>query len=89
MIKIIKVKAILSSLLLITFIIVFFTGLGLYFAPSGRIAKTISWSFIGFDKWQLEKLHTISGFIMSGLVMIHFFINSKLFFNEIKTLFKK
>jgi len=86
--NIIKFRAILSSLILIIFIIVLFTGIGLYFSPSGRIAKEISWNFLGFGKWQLENLHTLSGFIMSVLVIIHLFINSKMFFNEIKRLFK-
>ncbi len=86
---IIKIRAILSSLLLITFIIVLFTGIGLYFSPSGKAAREINWSFLGFDKWQLENLHTLSGFIMSALIIIHLLINYKLFLNEIKTLFKR
>ena len=87
--KIIKIRAILSSLLLISFIIVLFTGIGLYFAPSGRIAKELSWSFMGIDKWRLERLHTVFGFIMSGLVIVHLGVNYRLFISEIKTLFRK
>ncbi len=87
--NIIKIRAILSLVLLIAFLFVLFTGVGLYFSPSERIARELNWSFLGFNKWQLEKLHTLSGFIMSGLVMIHFFLNYKLFLSEIKTLFKK
>jgi hypothetical protein len=73
--NIIKIRAIISSLLLVTFIIVLFTGIGLYFSPSGRIAKEINWNFLGFTKWQLENLHTVSGFIMSALIIIHLLIN--------------
>jgi len=87
--NIIKIRAILSSLLLITFIIVLFTGIGLYFSPSGKIAKEISWTFLGFNKWQLENLHTRSGFFMSALIIIHLFINYKMFLGELKVLFKK
>jgi len=87
--NIIKIRAILSSLLLITFIIVLFTGIGLYFSPSGRIAREIGWTFLGFNKEKLENLHTLSGFIMSALVMIHLFVNYKMFLSEIKTLFKR
>ena len=82
--NIIKTKAILSSLLLITFIIVTFTGTGLYFSPSGQIAKNTSWSFFGFDEWQLENIHTRIGFIMVALIIIHLFLNYKIFLNEIK-----
>ncbi|MEA3344116.1 MAG: DUF4405 domain-containing protein [Patescibacteria group bacterium] len=87
--NIIKIRAILSSLLLITFVVVFFTGIGLYSSPSGKIAKEVNWDFFGFDKWQLENIHTLFGFIVSVLIIIHLFINYKLFLNEIKILFKK
>jgi len=87
--NIIKIRAILSSLILITFIIVLLTGIGLYLSPSGRATKEISWDFFGFDKWQLENMHTLFGFIMSALVIIHLIINYKMFLNEIKILFKK
>jgi len=87
--NIIRIKAILSLLLLIIFIIVLFTGIGLYFSPSGRIAKEISWNFLGFDKWKLENLHTLSGFIMSALVIIHLLINYKMFLGEVKFLFRR
>jgi len=76
--NIIRIKAILSLLLLIIFIIVLFTGIGLYFSPSGRIAKEISWNFLGFD-----------GFIMSALVIIHLLINYKMFLGEVKFLFRR
>ena len=87
--SIVKIRAVLSSLLLIIFIIVTFTGVGLHFSPSGKIAKEINWSFFGLDKWQLEHMHTLFGFIMSALIIIHLFINRKLFLSEIKTLLKR
>jgi cytochrome b subunit of formate dehydrogenase len=86
--NIIKIRAILSSLLLITFFIVFLTGMALCFSPSGKIAKTTNWSVFDFDKWQLESIHTFFGIIMSVLVIIHLIINYRLFLNEIKALFK-
>jgi len=86
--KIIKVRVILSSLLLITFIVVLFTGIGLYFSPSGMIAKEVSWNFLGLDKWQLENLHTVFGFAMAVLVITHLLVNYKMFLNEIKVVLK-
>ncbi len=84
--NIIKIRAILSSLLVISFIVVFLTGVGLHFSSSGRVAKEITLVFLGFNKWQLEKIHTLSGFIMSALVITHFLINKKMFLSEIKSL---
>ena len=83
------VRGVISLLLLAAFIVVFFTGLGLAFAPIGKIAKETGWTFLGFPKFKLEKLHNISGFTMSGLVAIHFALNYKLLVAEIKMLFKK
>ncbi|MCD6109214.1 DUF4405 domain-containing protein [bacterium] len=85
----IKIRAILSSLLFITFAIVLFTGIGLYISPSGKIAGEAGWNFFGFGKLQLENLHTLFGFVMSALVIVHLLMNYKMFLGEIKMLFKK
>jgi cytochrome b subunit of formate dehydrogenase len=86
--NILKIRGIFSLLLIVSFFVVFFSGLGLYFAPIGKIARETNWNFFGFDKPSLEKIHTLFGFIMSGLVIIHLFLNYKLLFTELKTLFK-
>ncbi len=85
--NIVKIRGILSSLLLIISIIAIFTGIGLYFAPSGRIARGTGWSFFGFNLSKLEMLHTVTGFIMAVLIVIHFIINYKMFKNEMKQVF--
>ena len=86
--NIVKIRGILSTVLLIDFIIVIFTGIGLYFAPSGRIANETGWSFLGFNLLKLERLHTVSGFTMAVLVGVHFIINYKIFKNELKQVFR-
>ena len=86
--NIIKVRAIVSSSLIISFIIESLTGIGLHLAPSGRIVNETNWHFLMWSKKQLEMLHTVVGFIMLALVIIHFIINYKMFLNEIKKLFK-
>ncbi len=85
----IKLRGITSLLLMTSFIIESITGIGLYLAPSGRIANTTNWTFIGINKFKLENLHTIWGFIMIGLITLHLILNYKLFINEIKILIKK
>ncbi len=87
--KTIKVKAIVSFLLLVAFIVTTFTGTGLYFAPSGKIVAEDTWSFFGFNKLQLINLHIRLGFIMSGIIIVHLFMNYKIFLTEIKVLFGK
>ncbi len=87
MYKIIRFRAITSSLLIISFVITTITGIGLYLAPNGYLAKIQNWTFLGLDKRHLENLHTNFGFIMTFLVILHFIINAKMFKTEIKNLF--
>jgi len=56
MVKIIKVKAIVSILLFITFLVTLFSGIGLMISPRGKVANMTNWIFLGLDKWQLLKV---------------------------------
>jgi hypothetical protein len=83
-----KFKAIISSLLLIAFLIVVVTGVGLWLATSGRIARLENWTFLGLlDRHRLETMHTRFGFGMVGIILIHLALNFKMFISELKVLF--
>jgi hypothetical protein len=83
-----KFKAIISSLLLITFVVVAITGVGLWLVPKGPATNLADWKFLGiFGKHQLERLHTIGGFLMIVLIIVHLFSNWKIFMGELKVLF--
>ena len=87
--KIIKIKAILSSLLFVSFVVVTLTGIGLYFPSQGKLINGNAFFLSGVNNLQLKKIHTLIGFAMSGLITVHLFINYKIFLAEIKALFKK
>ncbi len=87
-INIIKVRAVLTTLLIVVTLIVIFTGIGLHLAPIGRIAKATGWAFFGLGKESLEKLHTVTGFLMAFLILIHFSINFELYKSEMRQLLK-
>ncbi len=80
-----KPRAVISSLLLLAFVVVFISGIGLMKAPSGRIARETNWEFLGFDKTRLEQLHTLLGNFDGLLVAVHFIIY-KMCSAEIKSL---
>lgn len=84
----IKIKGIISTLIFILFIPVGFSGIGLYFAPSGRQARVSGWSFLGFSRVQLETLHDIPGIILTALFVVHMLLNYRIYVNEIKCLIK-
>ncbi|MCD6576087.1 MAG: DUF4405 domain-containing protein [Nanoarchaeota archaeon] len=84
----IKLRGITSTALIVVFALVVFTGIGMYFAPSGRVAYEAGWTFFGIQKFQLENLHTITGFLMAVIVGIHLLLNYKMYAGEVKMLFK-
>ncbi|WP_293169647.1 DUF4405 domain-containing protein [Oceanithermus sp.] len=51
------------------------SGLVLYVAPSGRVAKTVEWRFLWLDKDQWEALHTMTGFAFLALFYYHVVYN--------------
>ncbi|MFA4641254.1 DUF4405 domain-containing protein [Pyrococcus kukulkanii] len=65
------IRGIIDLLLTITFIIIAISGVALYLAPSGRIAESIGWTFLGLSKDSWETIHTYLGFVMIGLVGLH------------------
>ncbi len=87
--NLVKIRGILSSTLIIVFVVVFISGLGLFFAPSGRVANEVGWNFLGLSRAKLENMHNLWGFVMSGLVVVHLLLNYKLLLSEIRSLFKR
>ena len=85
--KKIKIKAIVSILLLISFFIVSVSGIGLIIANKFAMGVP-DWKFLGiFSKVQLVTMHIRFGIFMIFLVFVHFISNYKLFVNELKVLF--
>jgi len=85
----VKLRGITSLLLLGIIIIQFFTGIGLYLAPSGHISNETGWTFFSLTKDKLEKLHTVVGFLMGAVVILHITLNWKMLKNELKILFRR
>lgn len=84
----IKIKGIISTLIFFLFVPVGFSGIGLYFAPSGRQARISSWTFLGFSRTQLKTLHDVPGMILIVLFVTHMLLNYRIYYNEIKCLVK-
>ena len=81
-------RGVVDLLLLIVFVGIAVTGIGLYLAPSGRIAGSIGWTFLGMDKEALTNVHTYLGFIMIGLVGVHLAVGFRSMFVMLKSAFK-
>jgi len=79
----VKLKAILSTFIFLLFVPVGFSGVGLYFAPSGRETRLTNWNFLGFSKDALLKMHNLPGVILVVLLAVHFLLNLRIYKNEI------
>jgi cytochrome b subunit of formate dehydrogenase len=76
-----KIKAVLSALLVICFILVMVTGLMTYFGKTGLI--------LGIPRGYIHSVHTWSGFVMGAAVILHFILNVRIFKGEWRGFFKK
>ncbi|MBO8161002.1 MAG: DUF4405 domain-containing protein [Thermosipho sp. (in: Bacteria)] len=76
---IMKLKGFISLLLLISFVIVGISGIVLQRFTVSNVKPAPVWI----------KMHNLSGYIMIGLVILHFILNHKLFIEELKQLFGK
>ena len=81
--NIIKTRAVVSSILLILFLIVSITGIGLWLSPSK--AGETNWTFFTLNREKLANLHTISGFGMVFVIFVHLLLNYKMYLNEVKS----
>ena len=83
--EIIKVRVVISSILILLFLFSFISGIGLMKAPSGRLARESDWTFLGIDRYSLERFHTITSILFSACVVVHFILNYKVFLAELKS----
>ena len=79
------IKAITDTLLLIGLTVMGITGIGLYLAPAGRIARETNWTFLGLDRHTLGDVHTYFGLVMLGVGVLHLALNWKPLTSLLKT----
>lgn len=66
-------------MLTISFVIDFISGVILYIAPQHRVADWTMWKLWGLTKDQWIALHTIFGFVLFFIAVIHLYYNWKIF----------
>ncbi len=80
------VKTIVDLLLLAGLVVMGVTGVGLYLAPPGRIARATNWMWLGMDKHVLGDVHAYFGFAMLTIAVLHLLLNWKPLKSLLKTL---
>lgn len=81
-----NLRSFTSFSLVISTIIMSWSGFILYIAPPGRIANWGSWKLMLFTKAEWQALHTIFSYLFFILVIVHlFFVNWKTFLTYFKS----
>ena len=70
-------RALISLFVFFSLIIITVSGVVLYLAPAGRIAKWTHISIIGFEKEQWQAIHTIFGYLFAISIIFHIKFNWK------------
>lgn len=74
-----RMRAIISTVLILSAVLSASTGIVLYFLQYGM--------WLCFTRQLLKDVHAVSGFVMSLSIIVHFIINRHMFAKEIKILF--
>jgi len=78
-------RSYVSISLLLSFLAIAVSGVILYIAPPGRVARWISWNMMGFSREQWEDLHTIFSYLFIGFGVFHLFLfNWNTFFSYLR-----
>jgi len=73
-----RFKAVLSSLMLLAFLFLAFSGALMYFNKTGMI--------LGIPRGSMRIAHTVVAAFMFVLAAIHLFVNRSLYLSELKSL---
>ena len=76
----------ISINLLISFLIIFVTGIVLYIKPVGKVARAIDWKLFGLDKTEWESIHIVFSYCFVVFAVIHIFsLNQKIVWFYLKS----
>ena len=87
--NVIKLRGIVSLLMLAIAVPVLVTGVLLWLSPVTGLIREFGRAFQPFGKYPPELIHTITSFAISFLVVIHLALNYKMLLNEVKSLRRK
>jgi len=79
-------RSYVSISLVLSFLVITVSGIVLYIAPPGRVARWTTWVLMGFSRGQWEDLHTLFSYLFIILGFFHLLMfNWKLFFSYIRS----
>ncbi len=82
-----RIRRFVSLTLLLSFVVMSFTGIMLFIVPKGRVANWVHWRMFGLTKTQYGDIHTTTMILFLILVVWHIVLNWKPMINYIKGAF--
>jgi hypothetical protein len=73
------VRRTVSFLMALGFGVMVITGIVLFFAPRGWIARSTSWAFLGLGKWHWKAMHNTVAWLVLVTWIVHFALNWRIF----------
>ncbi len=67
-------QGLISLLVLLSFLIMLFSGIVLYIAPEGSFSRWTGWTVLGLSKSDWELQHTIFSYVFSLVALVHIFV---------------
>ena len=80
-----KTKSFATFTVAWVFLILTFSGVILYFTPSGRIANWTSWTLLGLLKEEWQGLHNLFAILFILFIILHLFFNWKVLMSYFKS----
>lgn len=78
-------RSFISFGLFLSFLLIAISGIVLYIAPPGRIARWQEWHLLGLDRSQWEDQHTLFSYLFIILAVVHLFsLNWKAFLSYLR-----
>ena len=82
-------RGFVSIFLLLDFVVVTLSGIVLFIAPSGRVARDIGFEVLGLDKEGWELVHDVFGFAMIAAILFHLYFNWRIFVNYFRKIIQR
>ena len=82
-------RGFVSIFLLLDFAIVTLSGIILFIAPIGRVARDIGFEILGLDKEGWELVHDVFGFAMIAAIPFHLYFNWRIFVNYFRKIVQR
>jgi len=74
-------KPAVSFTVLLSFLVLAFSGIIMFLRPEGSIARWTGWTIIGLNKQEWEGLHTLFAIIFTAAAAVHLYYNWRILLN--------